>query len=309
MIKLEEGEFMSAKKENENSIKGKEIFVKKNDGEIIEGIVKDVDNETIIIAKNGNWDDEVILLESQVKVLDCSEFPYYSENYKRRLREIKKPLFEYRFNRTELLALLDNYVSVNIDGEIIEGKISSVNYSKKGNSITINCLDGEIKTVEDYQMRDLEITGSNYYEHKMVEKLVALEEELTFLLEHYDEGDPEGPDCKTKNPEDLVDEYFESKIKGVDYNLKNYNWCQEVIKQKECYKEKGRSFLSEFRKAKKVNLYYEARKRFVDDVVKKIEHIDWTKYAKTQEDGINKALNYIYESGVAIMLVEDRNSL
>lgn len=303
MINLTEGEFLKRELDY-SSLKGKEVSIKRYEGEKIEGFVKEVKENTIIIAKNGDWGNETLLPIHEIELIDESEFPYYSESYKRRLRELKKPAFEYRFTEEQLKNLLNKYISLNYDGKIMSGKIIKVHYSKKGNSITIESLDGEIKEIEDYRIREMDITGATFEEHKMMERLIELEEEAILMLEDYKVGNLEGPECKKQDPEVLIEKYFESKIKKTGINF-DYDWRHDVIDCTEKFKNESSKLIEEFRKAKDLNDYYESRKLFVDDLVKKVEHIDWSKYSKTHEEGVRQALEYLYESGVALIFIED----
>lgn len=296
----------NVKKFNLNELQNKEVEITIKNGTKLEGVVRDITDENeIILAKNGDWDNRITIPTNEIKDLDCSEHPYYSDGHKRRLREQKKPMFEFRYTEEQLAELVGKYASVNYDGKLIEGKIIKSKFVKSGfNEIIVECFSGEINSIQDYKIRDLEITGSSYPEHQGFKRLRDLEEELIFILEEYNEGHPEGPECRVQDPDILIEKYFESRMNGSDRNF-DYNWCHEVMDKKEEYKDEEKSFLDDFRKAKDLNTYYECRKKFVDDSIKKIKNIDWTPYTRSQEEGITNAIKYIYESGIAVMLINE----
>lgn len=302
MIKLTEGELRKETMDN-SSLKGKEVYIKKNNEDVIEGFVQKVEEEYLIVAKNGDWDDRETIPFEVINILDVSEFPYYSESHKRRLRELKKPTLEYRFTLEQLNGFLGKYVSLNCDGELISGKISEFNQNKKGYTITITCLNKEIARVEDYTIRSIEITGNNCNEHKMLERLFELEEELIMDLEKYGKKSPEGSEYNTQDPDELIEEYFEFKL-GNASKSSDYDWKQSVLESKGKLKADKASFLQEFRKANEMNAYYQSRKCFVNNLIEKTYDVDWTAYGLKQEEGLNKALNYLYESGVVTMSID-----
>lgn len=302
MIKLTEGELRKETMDN-SSLKGKEVYIKENNGDVIEGFVQKVEEEYLIVAKNGDWDTRETVRFEVINVLDMSEFPYYSESHKRRLRELKKPALEYRFTLSQLNEFLGKYVSINSDGELISGQVSEFYQNKKGYTITITCLNKEIAKVEDYTIRSIEITGNNCNEHKMLERLFELEEELLIDLEKHGKKSPEGSEYNTQDPDELIEKYFEFKLGTSSENL-DYDWKQSVLESKEKLKADNASFLEEFRKANEMNAYYQSRKCFINNLFEKTNDVNWTSYGLKQEEGINKALNYLYESGIATMAID-----
>lgn len=303
------------KKDNtitERDLKGlhnKAVEITMKDGGLIEGIVRETSKDKeIILAKDGNWDDRENVSIKDIEDINASEYPYYSLSYKRRLREQKKPRFEFRFSKEELSYFVGKYVSVNYDGKVIEGKVNDCKFIKSGeNEIIIEAPPGEIKTIHDYRLRSIEITGLNYAESQGFQKIRDLEEELFIILEEeYTGGCPEGPDCKVNEPDALLEKYFESKLrifKGekVDLSGFNYNWIKEIVDQRDNYKNGSKVndiFLEEVNRARDLNMYYDLRKTFIDVVFNKVRDVDWASYSINQSKGEIKALEYIYDSGL-----------
>lgn len=286
----------------------KEVKVTMKDGKVIEGIVRDVPSkEEIVLARNGDWDNRVSIYNNEVKKIDSSSHPYYSNSHKIDLREQKKPRFEFRFNERELYNLVGKYASINYDGKLIEGKIidcifRGYNY----NEVVIESLSGEIKSIHDYRLRDLEITGSSLPEHQGFKQMRKIEEELFIMLEDFNKECPEGPDCKVIEPDYLLERYFEARLKvtegfNVDLNEFNYSWIQETADRRSEYPNGNsidKSFYKDVKKSRDLNDYYNFKKSFIDIIFCKISDVDWSTYGKNQTKGEIDALNYIYESGL-----------
>lgn len=295
--------------DNQSQLRDKEVDLILHNGTKIFGIVRETkENGDLILAINGDWDKKECIVKSTIKSINASEYPYYSLSHKRCLREQKKPRIEFRFNQDELSALVGKYASVNYDGKIIEGKIIYCVINENGpKKIVIKSSSGEEKSISDYRLRTLNITGETYTEHKGFERIMDLEEELFVLKQdkYYCEL-PDAPFFLIKDPESLIETYFEARVrilKGHTADLAdfNYNWIQETIEQRSKYsKDFGadQDFYEDAKKARDLNKYYACRKLFVDTIFDKVNEVNWLTYCKSQKDGEIEALSYIYESGI-----------
>lgn len=284
-------------------LEDKEITIIMKDNRVIEGIVHDVINENkIVISKNGNWKDRETVDLTEAKGYEVSEYPYYSLQHKTTLRECKQPRFEFRFSREDLDKLFGKYATINYDGKIIEGEITGYRFKKNGpNEISIKSQD-EVKVIEDYRLRTIEITGSTKFEHEQLQELRELEEELFLLSEDKFKVEYVDFACREEDPDVLLDKYFLArieKLKGSNLDLENfeYNWVQEVVKQKEKFANDGDDFYEEVKKARDLTEYYEIRKDFIDEIFIRVKQVNWLKYTN-QTIGEIKALEYIYDSGL-----------
>lgn len=287
-------------------LQDREVEITLKTGENIEGIVKEVLDTKMTIAKNGIWENELDIEFSEVKRIEVSEHPYYSLTHKRWLREEKKPRIEFRFSKEDLEELLNSYAVINYDGKIIEGRIVEYKHRKHGsNEITVKTLEGEIKNIEDYRLIELEITGISELEHKGYKKVRELEEEIYILAQEEEfEEIPTDLTFTDVDPDNLLEKYFESKLnvlrgQKVDFNQFNYNWAQEILEEN---KKKTCGVNNEFYKiiklARDVNQYYSQKRNFIEKIFIEAQMINWTKYNKSQKAGAIEALEYIYESGV-----------
>lgn len=295
---------------NNLDLHNKEVEIRMSDGSVIEGVARDlVENEGFMLAINGDWENRKFINIDEIEDINASIYPYYSFKHKRNLREQKKPRFEFRFNNKELSDLVGKYVSVNYDGKVIEGKVIDCKFNNQGsNKITVERVSGEIKTIDDYRLRNLDITGSSYSEHQGFKRLRDLEEELFILYEdNYSCDCSDGPENKVIEPDHLLEKYFEAKLrviegyKDVDFDEFNYNWIQETVERRNEYpNENGidNSFYKDVKKARDLNNYYKLKKSFIDNIFEKVSEIDWSTYCKGQKEGEIYALNYIYESGI-----------
>lgn len=292
----------------QSDLHNKEVEITLNNGDVISGIVREVASKGIVLARNGNWGDRELINIKEINNIEASEYPYHSFSHKRNLREQKKPRFEFRFNKEELNSLTGKYVSINYDGKVIEGQVIGCKFSKNGsNEIVLKTMSNETKSIHDYRLRSIEITGSSYSEHKGLKRLRDLEEELFMISEDkYTCDCSDGPENKIIEPDYLLEKYFEAKIRllegdYIDLGNFNYNWIQEIIGQKEKYSDKNgadKKFYKDIKKARDLNNYYNLRKSFIDLTFNKIKGIDWSQYSKNQTKGEIEALEYIYESGV-----------
>lgn len=310
LLNLEMGVTKDYPEEKTLELRDKEVELFLHDKTVISGVVRETkDNGDLILARDGDWESKETVLMSTVKRVNVSEFPYYSLSHKRSLREQKKPRPEFRFNKKELAEMVGKYSSINYDGKIIEGKIISCVMNENGPKlIVIKAENGEIKSIEDYRLRTLAITGDTYTQHKGFERIMDLEEEL-FVLQQEEDYYCEFPDFPLfiiKDPESLVESYFEARVRAleghpVDLADFDYNWIQEVIEQKNKYsKERGidQDFYEDAKKARDLNKYYACRKLLVDKIFEKVSEVDWSTYCKNQRKGEIEALSYIYESGI-----------
>lgn len=307
-IKYENKEIVLTEQDLED-LHNKVVEITIKDGSVIEGIVREtIKDREIILAKDGSWDNREVVHTNNIIDIDASEYPYYSLSYKRRLREQKKPRFEFRFNKEELNDLIGKYILANYDGKVIEGSVTDCRFrDNKANEITIQSTSEEVKTIHDYRLRDLIITGSSYAEHQGFKRVRSFEEELFVILENsYKGGCSEGPDGKVVEPDSLLEQYYEFNLrvlKGDEVDSVNfdYNWIEEIVEQRDSYIKDGevdKAFYEDVKKARDLNDHYKLRKAFIDEAFNKASEVDWSAYSRVQIDGEIEALEYVYDSGL-----------
>lgn len=291
------------------SLQDKEVSIELTNGELIEGVVKEVCKNVISISKSGNWQSKIEIDIENIEKLSSSEHPYYSHKYKISLREEKRPRSRFRYSRNELKDLIGKYVLINYDGKFFDGKVIETIYKrdeKKCNVIVVESLDGEIKEIDDYRLRDLEVTGSSLKVHQGVLAIKSFESDLHIELENnFSGGDLDALTNKKVEPDELIEKYFQYKIdtlKGMNiifYEV-DYNWVNEILPETASSNGKAsKPLYNDVKKARAVNKYYDERKKFVDFIVRKAQLVDWTAYHKKQSDGVIEVLEYVYELGIA----------
>lgn len=284
------------------------ITLKEKTG-LIDGVIRKVEDERIIISKCGEWDKKWTLEIENIEKIKVSEFPYYSLEHKRTLRLQEIPRHNFRYSNEKLRELLGKYAFINYDGKVINGKIINISFKDREgtyNTITVRPIDSEEgdKVIEDYRLRTLEITGTSEGEHLMRQELSRIESEL------YTKSEDSYSDCfldadleSEVNPEDLLEKLFAKRIEGLkgnefDNEMFMYSWTQEVLENES--KLDNKEIAKKISIARKTNAYYECKQEFLDYIFKYISEINWTKFGVPQIEGEIKALEHIYDSGVLV---------
>lgn len=292
-----------------SNLTNKEIEAVMMNGDVIEGIIIEKNGDNLVVAVNGDRNNRMLININNTLNVNISEYPYYSFRHKRILREQKRPRFEFRFTKEELNELVGKYVSINYDGKVIEGEVVKYIFreGKRPNEIIVKSKN-EKKSIHDYRIRKIEITGENLAQHEGFKKMRSLEEELFELSQDkFNDYDYEDLDYRGVEPNQLLEEYFYTKMRGlkdksVDLSKFDYNWVQEVVNY---HKDKSNGkadehVLNEIKKARNVNNYYNQRKEFIDLIFEKVRSVDWKSYCKNQLEAEIEALEYIYESGIVV---------
>lgn len=256
---------------------------------------------------------EVVDLDDKVQFINASKENYYNPDYRKAMRDINRPLHEFRFNKDNIKDFKDKYVEVKYDGKSFEGKVIDTSYIEEHNSgLIIESEDGQVKHIKSYRMTDLEVVSDNENDFKHHKEIKKFSNEALEDIRNLEE--PDVPQGSEYDPDEEVDRYFSDVIKqkkgeDVDLSKHNVDWEEEVEDRREAYSEQslGRegdvherwtssseeAFEDDMNRAVETNEYYFTKKDMVDDIVKKAESTDWTKHGKTQEQGVIDALEYI----------------
>lgn len=292
-----------------SNLTNKEIEAVMMNGDVIEGIIIEKKGDNLVVAVNGDRNNRMLININNTLNVNISEYPYYSFRHKRILREQKRPRFEFRFTKEELNELVGKYVSINYDGKVIEGEVVKYIFreGKCPNEIIVKSKDEE-KSIHDYRIRKIEITGENSAQHEGFKKMRSLEEELFELSQDkFNDYDYEDLDYRGVEPNQLLEEYFYTRMRGlkdksVDLSKFDYNWVQEVVNyhKDKANRKADEHVLNEIKKARNVNNYYNQRKEFIDFIFEKVRSVNWKSYCKNQLEAEIEALEYIYESGIVV---------
>lgn len=281
---------------NFDEMKNKEALIKLKNQEIIDGVIRGLEDENLIVSKNGEWRDKINVSIVDIENMNLSKYPYFTMEHKRDLRERKIPRYEFRYDNETLKKMIGCYVFINYDGKLIDGEITSVNLLRK--SMTISNGNDE-KEIMCYQLIDLEFTGKSESEHNGKLKLREIESKIYEELERINKGDKNALCNKTMNPDDLLDDYFEFKMGKCEAKNFEYSWLLEIMESHSSLNNSNKKIINErVMNAKKVNEYYQSRICLIDFIIKEVNKVDWTQYSMTQSLGVNTALNYFYDSEI-----------
>lgn len=307
-LRIEQSQFS---KEELNKIINKEIDIKLTTGEKLSGVVKEVgidnDGDFVVRITNGDWNKRITIRFNRIKSMNVSLYPYYSLEHKTYLRQNKIPRQEFRYSVQQLNDLSNKFVSINYDGKQIEGQVFKVNY-KNENMSTISILlkTGEVKAIETYRLRELEVTGNTQIEHNRFKRIMKFENDVLKELNYYNDFASE-PDSSEVDVALLLEKYFEAIIdyhngKEITLSDYDYDWIKELEIRKansvNWSEQDEEVYQSELVIAEKANSFYNRRKEFIRNVVKKAESIKWINYGVNQKQGEIDALKYLYESDV-----------
>lgn len=274
---------------------------------VIKGVDRDDEGDLIITITNGDWNNRIKIKLNEIYSMEVSVHPYYSMEHKTALRQIKKPRKEFRYSLDELEQLRNKFVSVNYDGKKIEGQLTKIDFKDKNNAgLTINSDNDEVKFIETYRLRELNVIGDSPIEYKRFKRIRKFENDILNELNYYKNFESELKDSQV-NASLLLEKYFEAiidyhsgeKVNLADYDYDWVNEIEEIKKQSNDWDEVNQEkYEKNLIKAQKMNQFYNERKKFIREVVKKAENINWAEYGISQRKGEMNALKYVYESDV-----------
>lgn len=299
------------------------------DGTVLEGEITGNDDNSVSIKVDGNYNEvEKVDLDNLANIETTSD-KTYGRKYFENLRSQNKARPKFRFNKENLEAYKGKFVQVDYDGKSFGGQVIDTRYNGiNDNGLIIQSEDGEVKHIKDYRISDMETTGDNYREHKQTVRLKDLETEIENEITPNYDIEPESSEfTEFQSPTEEVDKYFKAVIDNkrganIDLDKIDYDWTEEVEDSRAGggYDDSSRfyhdfdkgggqwaewsdssqeAYDEDLDKAEKIGEFYDERKDAINDMVKKVESIDWTKYYDSQEEGEIEALEYLKDIGIA----------
>lgn len=288
------------------------------------------------IVRNVNWEDKTLSIRDEndffgdireinmdsVSEFEASKNAYYSEEYKKELRENKKAQKRFKYSKEKLSKFEGKFVKVQYDNKEFDGQVIGTLYSHENDSeLIIQNQDGEIKHIKNYQMQSIDFTGTTQMEHETQKRLLKIENELLGNYEDFNWGSSMAPETSEVDPDTQLNEYFQARIKKhegkkVDLDEFDFDWVKEVENNRDAYLDEeeyynptmgGRQyeewssnsenvFHDDIRVAEETNKFFEGKKEYIESMVEKVQTIDWTEYGMTQKEGEIEALNYLWDS-------------
>ena len=283
------------------------------------------------VVRNVNWEDKTLSVRDEndfnkvreINMDDVSEFeasknPYYSDEYKKELRENKKAQRQFRFSEENLKNFENKFVKVQYDDKEFDGQvIGSQYYYEHDSGLIIQNDKGEVRHIKNYRMQDLDVTGDTPMEHKTQLKMMSIYDEAIDDLDDYTSGSEYAPDTSEVDPVNQAEKYFDAVIRkhsGENVDLKKYDfdWVEEVEDNQDSYmsltnaysrtaiepeygwdSSSDDAYYDDLSKAEDTNEFFEGRKEFIHDMVKKVQKIDWTQYGMNQKEGEIEALKFL----------------
>lgn len=304
---------ISVSGEQLNGLQGKDVRVFAN-GRLYDGPVYDINQEdgkrelkmgTVNGIETVNLDDAASI--------NASPINYLSKDYKEGMKDINRADHKFRYTPEHLDEMKDKYVDVEYDGKPFAGKVIGTHYVDENESgIIIESQDGQVKHVKNYRLNDLEVIGDDENDFKNHVQVKNFSYEATEDARNLEE--PDVPEDSDYDPDEEVDKYFSDVIKQkngeeVDLSKHKVDWEDEVSENEDSYysqslgregdvndrwtSSSSEAFERDLEKAAATNDYYESKKDFINDIVKKAESTDWTQHGKTQKEGVVDALEYI----------------
>lgn len=293
--------------------------------EKFEGVVRNVnwEDKTLSVRDEDDFNNVREINMDEVSEFEASKNAYYSEGYKRELRENKKAQKQFRYSKEKLSKFEGQFVRVKYDNQEFDGQvIGTLYHHEHDNELIIQNHDGEIKHIKNYKIQDVDVTGATQMEHETQKKLFEIEDELLDDYNDFNWGDSRVPLTSDVDPVTQAEKYFQARIKkhsGEDINLDKYDfdWVDEVEDNKDAYRDSSRyyhhptmgggqydewssnsedSFSDDIRIAEGTNEFFEGRKEYIEAMVKKVQMVDWSEYGMTQKEGEIEALNYLSDS-------------
>lgn len=283
------------------------------------------------VVKSRNWEDKTLIIRDEddfnkmreINMSDVSEFkasknPYYSNEYKKELRENKKAQRQFRFSEENLKNLENKFVKVKYDGKEFDGQVvGSQYYYKHDSGLIIQNDKGEVKHIKNYRMQDLDVTGDTPREHEAQLEVMSMYDDAIDDLDDYTRGNEYAPDTSGVDPVSQAEKYFDAVIrkhsgKNVDLNKYDFDWVEEVEDNQDSYmsltnaysrtaiepdygwdSSSDDAYHDDLRKAEDTNEFFEGRKEFIHDMVEKVQKVDWTQYGMNQKEGEIGALEFL----------------
>ena len=296
--------------------------------ERIEGVVRSRswEDKTLIIRDETDFNKMREINMSDVLEFEASKNPYYSDEYKKELRENKKAQRRFRFSEENLKNFENKFVKVKYDGKEFDGQVIGSQYYYEHDSGLINEHDsgliiqndkGEVKHIKNYRMQDLDVTGDTPMEHKTQLKIMSIYDEAIDDLDDYTGGSEYAPETSEVDPVNQAEKYFDAVIRkhsGENVDLKKYDfdWVEEVEDNQDSYmsltnaysrtaiepeygwdSSSDEAYYDDLSKAEDTNKFFEGRKEFIHDMVKKVQKVDWTQYGMNQKEGEIEALKFL----------------
>ena len=147
-------------------------------------------------------------------------------------------------------------------------------------------------------------------------KITNMYKEAINSIKDYDYGSDDVPDTSDTDPVEQAEKYFDAVIRkhageDVDLNKYDFDWVEEVEDNQDSYmsltnaynptaiepeygwdSNSDEAYSSDLMKAEEVNDFFEGRKEFIHDMVKKVQKVDWTQYGISQKEGEIEALRF-----------------
>lgn len=295
------------KGEDLDNLEGKDVRVAGVTIGVIDGPVYGVhqENGKRILRMETVEGVQEVDLDDGVQFINASKLNYYDEEYMDAMRDIKRPLYQFRYSKEGIKDLEGKYVAVKYDGKTIYGKIVDTEYNDEHDTgLTIKTESGEQKHIKSYSMTFMEDLGDNEQEYKLTKQTHKIASDIAKY--YIDRGAPEMPDYfdDAVVVDDSIEDYIESVIRNKETGERiatqyaDIDWDDELNYTRSI----GRDYYEEIafmeKEIKQVQEYYDDRIESIDDVVYMVEQVDWTKYGVSQKDGEVQALKYINKYSV-----------
>lgn len=289
-------------------------------GERIEGVVRSSnwEDKTLAIRDEADFSKIIEINMSDVLEFEASKNLSYSDEYKKELRENKKAQTQFRFSEENLKNFENKFVKVKYDGKEFDGQVIGSQYNYKHDSgLIIQNDKGETKHIKNYRMQDLDVTGDTPMEHKTQLKVMSIYDEAIDDLDEYTSGSEYAPETSEVDPVNQAEKYFDAVIRkhsgeNVDLNKYDLDWVEEVKDNQDSYmsltnaysrtaiepeygwdSSSDDAYHDDLSKAEDTNEFFEGRKEFIHDMVKKVQKVDWTQYGMNQKEGEIEALKFL----------------
>lgn len=161
------------------------------------------------------------------------------------------------------------------------------------------------------------VTGDTPMEHKTQLKMMSIYDEAIDALDDYTSGSEYAPETSEVDPVNQAEKYFDAVIRkhsgeNVDLNKYDFDWVEEVEDNQDSYmsltnaysrtaiepeygwdSSSDEAYYDDLSKAEDTNEFFEGRKEFIHDMVKKVQKVDWTQYGMNQKEGEIEALKFL----------------
>lgn len=295
------------KGEDLDNLEGKDVRIAGVTIGVIDGPVYGVhqENGKRILRMGTAEGVQEVDLDDGVQFISASKLDYYDKEYRDAMKDIKRPLYQFRYSKEGIKNLEGKYVAVDYDGKSIEGKIVDTEYNDEHDTgLTIETENGEQKHIKSYSMTYMEHLGDNEQEYKLTKQTHKIASDIA---EYYkNRGAPEMPEYFDDDVviDDSIDDYFESVIRNketgepISTEYEDIDWDDELGYTRNMGGEPYEDIVYRRNKIEQAQEYYDDRIESIDDVVYMVEQVDWTKYGVSQKDGEVQALRFIKDNSV-----------